>query len=199
MKFFYCAAVLFFVFVQADGMKLAMKGKMDKGFLKDLDSETRQKFLSIYKNKDLTKRQVEDQVEELVAGLPAEQKQKYQAFKQKKDQRIQEIKNKVASVLPTLSPEGQQLVKAVESIFENKDITLAQQREQLQEIRKNAPASAKQELKEIFKTFRGKFGKGKFGKNNMNKNKGNKEMPAPPLSEPFNQEDFDVAGVVVGF
>ena len=98
-----------------------------------------------------------------------------------------------------MTPEGQELVKAIQAVFENKDITGTQQREQLQEIRKNAPASAKKELKEIFKAFRGKNGKGRFGRINSNKNKENNEVPASAPFEPFNQEDFDIAGVVVGF
>ena len=75
MKFFYCTVLLALVLVNVEA-KFDFKGrdKMDRGFLKDVDAETKKKFLEIYKNKDLTKRQVEEQIEQLVAGLPDAQK-----------------------------------------------------------------------------------------------------------------------------
>uniref|UniRef100_A0AC35FS93 SXP/RAL-2 family protein Ani s 5-like cation-binding domain-containing protein n=1 Tax=Panagrolaimus sp. PS1159 TaxID=55785 RepID=A0AC35FS93_9BILA len=186
VKFFFIAAVFVVFIVSIEAFKpqkmIFKDGGMDKKFLKTLDKESKEKYLAIVKNKNLTKAQVETQLDALVATLTPEQKDKYNALKQSRQDHMNKLKAKVAEMMPTFSSETQKVIRELEAILEDKNLTCAETHERLQQIKNSSPKKTQNELRKIFRSLKG----GKKG--GSSPQEGRFDAQKNKVENPFNNE-----------
>uniref|UniRef100_A0AC34GWD0 SXP/RAL-2 family protein Ani s 5-like cation-binding domain-containing protein n=1 Tax=Panagrolaimus sp. ES5 TaxID=591445 RepID=A0AC34GWD0_9BILA len=156
-------------------------GGMDKKFVKTLDKESKEKYLAIVKNKNLTKAQAETQLDALVQTLTPEQKEKYNAMKQSRQEHMNKLKAKVAEMMPTLSQQTQKVIREIEATLDDKNLTCAETHERLQQLRKTSPKETQNELRKIFRSLKG-------GKKGSPQVEGRFDAQKNKFEVPFNNE-----------
>uniref|UniRef100_A0A914Z8T4 SXP/RAL-2 family protein Ani s 5-like cation-binding domain-containing protein n=1 Tax=Panagrolaimus superbus TaxID=310955 RepID=A0A914Z8T4_9BILA len=156
-------------------------GGMDKKFVKTLDKEAKEKYLAIVKNKNLTKAQAETQLDAFVQTLTPEQKEKYNAMKESRQEHMNKLKAKVAEMMPTFSQQTQKVIREIEAILDDKNLTCAETRERLQQIRKTSPKETQNELRKIFRSLKG-------GKKGSAQVEGRFDAQKNKFEVPFNNE-----------
>uniref|UniRef100_A0A7E4ZTH4 ANIS5_cation-bd domain-containing protein n=1 Tax=Panagrellus redivivus TaxID=6233 RepID=A0A7E4ZTH4_PANRE len=118
-------------------------------FLKGLNQTFKDEYHKIVENQASTKRQFRDAVEKFALTLPAENKKLYADWKEKHESKAKEFQSALATKALTLSPAAQDLAKKIHALHENLDLTRAQERDQIHELKQAAPEAVRKELKSI--------------------------------------------------
>uniref|UniRef100_A0A914C9B6 SXP/RAL-2 family protein Ani s 5-like cation-binding domain-containing protein n=1 Tax=Acrobeloides nanus TaxID=290746 RepID=A0A914C9B6_9BILA len=112
----------------------------------ELDKKAKNKLSIILRNKSLTKREMDDQIEDIIRIQSPSTKEKFRKMKDQDEQKEIELRRKIQLVAEKLSPEARAALQQIQAVSSNKDLTVAESVTKFQEIRKALPQEIRTEL-----------------------------------------------------
>uniref|UniRef100_A0A914DTC2 SXP/RAL-2 family protein Ani s 5-like cation-binding domain-containing protein n=1 Tax=Acrobeloides nanus TaxID=290746 RepID=A0A914DTC2_9BILA len=124
----------------------------------ELDKLANRKLRTILRDKSLTKREIDDQIEDIIRTQSPSTNEKFRTMKDQDEQKEIELQRKIQLVAEKLSPEARAALQQMQAASSNKDLTVAESVTKFQEIRKALSPEIQTELagglKEILSTQR---------------------------------------------
>ncbi|KHN76364.1 hypothetical protein Tcan_09939 [Toxocara canis] len=117
-------------------------------FADGASDEAKKQLKEIFKNKELTKAQINEKVQEWVKQQDDTVQKAYEEFEKKMDDRKNEMQAKVESA--SVSPEMKSVLTQMEGLFSNETITPKQERDAVKDILRNLSPDQRQQFREFF-------------------------------------------------